>query len=120
MTQTNVTNWLQGTADQIRMLESQAVKLLSQNDAEGYNAKMKEKAELLSGLFAQAQLKFRGINTPLAQRVLSTIEGFSDNAARSLKIGSVFYMSALLYPEDYVDGQPNNLELLIAEIKNQL
>ena len=35
----------------------------------------------------------------------------------SLDIGSVFYMSALLYPDDHKPGEPNALESWLAELE---
>ena len=41
------------------------------------------------------------------------LEGFSASARMSLRLNSVFYMSALLYPDDHKPGQPDNLTLCI-------
>ena len=41
------------------------------------------------------------------------LESFSASARLSLRLNSVFYMSALLYPDDHKPGQPDNLTLCI-------
>jgi hypothetical protein len=41
---------------------------------------------------------------------------FSKNAQTALRLDSVFYMSALLYPGDHQKGEPDNLEKLIASL----
>ena len=53
----------------------------------------------------------------LAAAAGERLNGFSLNASNSLRIGSVFYMSALLYPDEHKPGAPNNLEFLPAEVR---
>jgi hypothetical protein len=38
------------------------------------------------------------------------LESFAHRAGQALSLESVFFMGALLYPEDYQEGQPNDLE----------
>lgn len=45
---------------------------------------------------------------------------FTASAENALALDSVFYMSALLFPDEYRDGEPNDLELFRDEIRNQL
>lgn len=39
------------------------------------------------------------------------------SASTALRIGSVFFMTALLYPEDYKPGDLNDLEAYIEELR---
>jgi hypothetical protein len=45
------------------------------------------------------------------------MERFSMSASTALRIGSVFFMTALLYPEDHKPGDPNDLEVYIGELR---
>ena len=51
-----------------------------------------------------------------ADNDLLTLHGFSESAEKSLQVNSPWFMSALLYPEDYREGEPNNLEKLIQSL----
>jgi len=44
------------------------------------------------------------------------LKRFADSADNALSLDSVFYMSALLYPEDYHEGEANDLELFAEEL----
>ncbi len=50
---------------------------------------------------------------------MQRLERFAQNASQALAIGSVFYMYALLYPDNHVKGEPNDLELLAEEIQRR-
>lgn len=103
-------------AGRVRDLEAEAAEIIhDQGDQRGYEAKMAEKAELLADLAGEAEPLLAGVDPDKAQAVGARLQNFSGNAARSLQIGSVFYMSALLYPDDHREGEPNNLERLISE-----
>ena len=45
------------------------------------------------------------------------LESFSASARMSLRLNSVFYMSALLYPDNHRPGQPDNLTLCIERME---
>ena len=44
---------------------------------------------------------------------------FSASARNALRIGSIFYMSALLYPEDHKPGQPDDLQVFIRRLRDE-
>lgn len=95
-----------------------ALDLLHTNgDETGYRNAMHRKAELLAGLSRAARPLLDDL--PLEQRPMieHRIDMFSQSAQRSLDIGSVFYMSALLYNDDHQPGDPNTLEVWIADLK---
>jgi hypothetical protein len=57
----------------------------------------------------------------MAKNVRAEIEvglnSFARRAAQALELSSLFYMSALLYPEDYREGDRNDLELFIERLR---
>jgi hypothetical protein len=110
--------WLEEVAAKIRELESQARSVIEeQGDQKGYEALMREKALLLSGLGEEAAERLEGEDGPEAERILARLERFSSSAAMALDVGSVFFMSALLYPEDYAAGDKNDLENFILSVR---
>ena len=101
---------LRQRAQRVRELEAQAEQAIHQDRSQaGYEERMRDKAELLADLADDCRPLLDGISADEARR----IEAFSQSAANALNVGSVFYMSALLYPEDYQPGQPNDLERFI-------
>ena len=73
---------------------------------------MREQAELLAALADDADALPGDVDDAVADRLAR----FSASAAASLQVGSVFFMSALLYPEDHAPGAPNDLEAFAAEL----
>ena len=45
------------------------------------------------------------------------LNSFAVRAAQAWELSSIFYMSALLYPEDYREGDLNDLELFIDRLR---
>ena len=86
--------------------------LYESSDREGYHDQLREKAIVLSELADNVALCD---NLPLHLKALiqQRIGSFSFEADRALRLDSVFYMSVLLYPEDYLEGTPNELETFI-------
>jgi hypothetical protein len=110
--------FLDAKAAEVKNLETRAQALLSGTpDQPGYEALMREKATLLSNITEDAEDLVDALPKAKADDVAARLEQFSGNAAMSLKIGSVFFMSALLYPDEHKPGEPNNLELLAAEVR---
>jgi hypothetical protein len=109
---------LKGMTRSIRIIEGTAYTSLHEERDEGsYRDKMREKAEVLREL-PEAMAPFMD---EMEQRERDAIEArlaaFARSAGTALKLGSVFYMSALLYPEDYTEGEPNDLERWIVELE---
>ena len=48
------------------------------------------------------------------------LRAFSASADQGLSLGSIFYMSALLFPEDHRPGEPDDLAVLLAEMRRRL
>ena len=109
--------FLEHVAAQVSSLETQANEAIAkQNDEAEYRRLMQQKAELLAELSATAAPLVNALPPAHKEAVAATIGNFSKSAATSLRIGSVFYMSALLYPDEHQKGQPNNLELFIKSL----
>ena len=49
----------------------------------------------------------------MQSEVKTRLEEFAGNAEQSMQVNSPFFMSMLLYPEDYREGDNNDLEELI-------
>jgi len=103
---------LRRTAAGIRRLEAEGKEALhGRGDTIAHREKMLEKCELLADLPENLQdVLGAEASSPDGQRLLRGAEGFARRANQALDLESIFYMSALLYPDDYQDGEPNDLE----------
>lgn len=104
----------------VRELEEEARRALydDKND-EYYRCLMREKALLLHHLPEKIDnLLVHLHDSGLVKRIKRQIGAFSFSAGKALDLDSVFYMSALLYPEDYADGECNDLESFIRQMKD--
>lgn len=112
--------WLDGRIASLRELEEQAREVIEeQGDQAGYERLMREKALLLADLEEQGRDILKEAGGPEADKLRQRLAAFSAGASMALEVGSVFFMSALLYPEDHQPGQPNDLERF-AEFTHQL
>jgi len=112
MTQVSLFDFLIQKSQDVRELEKQGQTLLRDQGQKAYEDIMRQKATLLAALADDVKKQFGNVGGEQMRR----LERFSFNAQTALSIGSVFYMSALLYPEDYEAGEPNDLERLAAEV----
>ena len=108
--------WLEQISSRIKKIESEALEALNRGEVGAYKRGMKDKAELLAGLAKEAEPHLEGVSKEIAGHVRSELERFSHSAGVALELDSVFYMSALLYPEEHRPGEPNNFELFAAEV----
>ena len=117
----NYAVWLEKANEAVLDKETQAKSCLAGADyADAYKNLMVAKAEIIRRLPQEFQREFSGKAPPVRaawERVVSRLHDFAGGAENALAIGSPFYMSALLYPDEHQPGQPNNLELLIAELR---
>ena len=101
-------------AGRIREIEAEAGRLLHEaGDKAGYVQLMTEKCLVLEGLPDEADEALEGSAADGSGALLSGLEDFARRAALALQLESPFFMSALLYPEDYRDGDLNDLERFI-------
>ncbi|WP_290923548.1 hypothetical protein [Halodesulfovibrio sp.] len=105
-------------AEQIKQLEDRASNLIQDPDQiQRYRSVLEEKAKLLAGLAQLTVPITKKMPPEEATPLQQMLSKFSQSAAASLRIGSPFYMSALLYPQDHQQGQPNDLEVFINDLK---
>ena len=105
-------------ARSIRSIEEDALKALhEQGNQEAYREGMREKANVLRDLPRAMASFLERMDESAREAVEDRLDRFAQGAATALRLGSVFYMSALLYPEDHKEGEPNDLERFIAELE---
>ena len=109
--------WLQEQATAVRALEKEAATALyDKKDEAAYREQMSQKAGLLASLASDSADLVAALPEKEREAAASELSSFSYNAATALRLNSVFYMAALLYPDDHKDGEPNNLERFISRI----
>ena len=123
--------WLRERHDRIMTVEAEALRLLESGDTPGHNAKMREKAEMLAALGEDAKPLLAGLPGELSFNLALALERFSGSARNALGLNSVFYMSALLYPEDFAriravvypedhkQGEPDDLTVCIDRMERE-
>ena len=110
-------SWLEERAREVRRIEKQALHELEGQDTQGYRDEMRRKAELLAALPKASIPVVSGLPEDAAQAIQAGLWSFARNASNALSLNSVFYMSALLYPEDYSAGEANDLEVFLEELR---
>lgn len=110
-------DWLQTVCDSVAEWETRGRALIESGDAEGYRTAMREKAELLATLDKEGGVHLAALPDALREKAREGLHGFAAGAANALSINSVFYMSALLYPDEPKPGEPNNLERFRDELR---
>jgi len=119
-------DFLEQRAKAVRAIEAEAEAIIhgdghgdghGQGDQAGYVAKMREKAMLLADLAGDAQGLILALDEAHATAAADRLERFSQSAATSLKVGSPFFMSALLYPDEHKRGEPNDLDRYVDEVR---
>ena len=101
-------------ARQISRLEAEADAVLADNyDLGSYHDLLKQKAEILHGISNLGLELTADLDIDLQKLLRDRLGGFSHAALKALRLDSVFYMAALLYPENYQPGGKNDLELFI-------
>ena len=110
-------SWLTGVHRDLKKTERDALAALYEDkDEAAYRRLMRERAERLADLDGEGKGLLKGVPEPLYTDVSRALSRFSQGGQRALELDSVFYMSALLYPDDYQAGQPDNLERLIKSV----
>jgi len=105
------------TAREIRRLEAEAHNALhSRGDKAAHRANLVEKCELLADLPERVEPLLKG-DAPAARTLREGLQDFARRANMALDVDSVFFMGALLYPDDYQDGEPNDLERFLTRFE---
>lgn len=112
--------FLEEKAALVRGLEKEGDAVLETEGQLAFQAKLEQKAEVLAELGEKAWPLTEKIEGNLGDDITQRLEQFSMSASTALRIGSVFFMTALLYPENHAAGEPNDLEVLISELKTKV
>ena len=112
-------SYLEDAAATVRRLEAEGENVLQAEGQTAFQAKLEEKAQFLAGLGEKAQKLVDAVGGDLGHEIAQQLDQFSMSAGTALRIGSVFFMTALLYPEDYQLDEPNDLERFVKELKQQ-
>jgi hypothetical protein len=112
---------LREAAATIRSLEAAAAEAMyERGDEAGYRQHYQEKCELLMDMPERVAPFLTGLEPDLARKIGAEAESYARRAGQALDMDSIFYMYALLYPDDYQDGQPNDLERFIDGVAARL
>lgn len=107
-------------ARRIRALEKEArLALEGRGDKEMYRRKLNEKTELLCNLPNVLGGTLAGLPADRREKIARQLHRFAGSAQQALELGSIFYMAALLYPADYRDGEPNDLERFLLALEEE-
>ena len=109
----SLVTWLRNRQAEVMAAEAQALARLDAGDTPGHNDLMRRKAELLAAIAEEAKPLLEPLPGETRFNYALALESFSASARMSLRLNSVFYMSALLYPDEHKPGQPDNLTLCI-------
>ncbi|MDR0239148.1 MAG: hypothetical protein LBI88_02815 [Deltaproteobacteria bacterium] len=110
-------SWLEERAREVRRIEGQALHELERENTQDYRDGMRRKAELLADLPRASVPLTSGLPEDAARTIQEGLWRFARNAGNALSLNSVFYMSALLYPEEYREGEANDLERFLEELR---
>lgn len=113
---TNMQDFLQHACQTIRNHENSAKQALTDNKVDEYRTIMLEKAKFLASLDRLSQNLLSTLPKDRQEYAADRLRQFSGSATMSISLNSVFYMSALLHPDDYVQGKPNDLEIFTADL----
>ncbi|EGB13962.1 hypothetical protein DND132_0747 [Pseudodesulfovibrio mercurii] len=101
----------------VKRIEAEGEVALAEGGQTAFQACLEKKAKLLAGLAENSWVLVERLDDEEAEDVARRLEAFSMSASTALRIGSVFFMTALLYPEDHKPGEPNDLETYIEELR---
>jgi len=108
---------LRQTAAQVCALEAQAQAALDNGyDTAAHAAALDEKCAVLLTLPDRMAPLLEGMQRHLAEMVQDQVHSMAARARQARTVNSVFYKASLLYPDEYVAGQPNELELFIEQL----
>lgn len=107
--------YLLSISSQIQELETRKKQAIETENRQAYLDCVREKATILSTLHENASKQdMKAVKN--AKDILSTLQGFSNSAKQALAVNSPWFMSELLYPDDYKENAPDNLDKLIEKL----
>jgi len=111
---------MEAEAAAVREIERRAARALyGEGDEAAYRGLMREKALRLLELPDTVAPELDGLEPDTAAMIRHQVGAFSYGAEKALRLDSVFYMSALLYPENHRDGEDNDLEAFVAALRRR-
>jgi hypothetical protein len=114
----NAVSALQSAAEKIRRIEDEAREaLFTKDDPETHRQNLREKTMLLMELPELAGPFCDGMAKDVRAEFEKGLNSFAMRAEQAWELSSIFYMSALLYPEDYREGDRNDLESFIDRLR---
>ncbi len=117
----NLLFFLRQQAECIRQLEGEADRVLhKEQDPDRYRDQLLEKAEILADLPEKARPHLQELDSGLQKEVTDGLRKFAQRADMALRLNSPFFMRQLLYPEDYREGDNNNLEGFIRSLESRV
>lgn len=114
-----VIEYLEGVSVEVRRLEAEGDDVIGDEGQAAFQAKLEKKAELLASLSDKAARLTAAVGGELGAFIDDRLVQFSTSASTALRIGSVFFMTALLYPENHQPDDPNDLEVFIEELRKK-
>ena len=116
-----IIDYLKEAAAHVRELEAEAKDaLLNKDDVDMYRSKLEQKAMLIIDLESEIEDFITGLDLVLSRRIMAGLSRFALSAERGLGLDSIFYLSALLYPEDHIEGEKNDLENFIGFLERTI
>ncbi len=105
-------------AQKIRRLEEEAREaLFVRDDPQTHRRKLEEKAMVLMELPELVGPFSENLPNEAREKLEEQLDSFALRAGRAMELSSLFFMSGLLYPEDYKEGDPNDLEAFIERFR---
>lgn len=114
---TRLVDWLEQM--HARVMRAEQAALAALGDTPAYTAHMREKARLLASLEEAGEEYLDGLPEQLQKQAGHRLHRFSASARNALRLDSIFYMSALLYPEDHKPGRPDDLQVFIRRLRDE-
>ena len=114
----DVLEFVEKAAGEIREIEADAQRaLFSQNDPEDYRRQLEIKSMILLDLPEAVESLLADIEPRVGKEIMDGLIDFAKRAGYALHLSSSFYMSLLLYPENYKEGEKNDLENFVERLR---
>ncbi len=111
--------WLRERHAAIKGREADALDCLyNENDPVAHRQLMMERAELIATIDVETKALVDALPADIREDAEQTLRRFAKGARNALRLDSVFYMSALLYPDEHKAGEPDNMERFIADLES--
>ncbi len=106
-----VVSELEKAAADIRRLEAEAREALySRDEPDTYRDKLEKKTMLLMELPETVAPFLEDLPKEPQTEIRGAAKDFSRRASQAWELDSLFYMLCLMYPDDYKEGENNDLE----------